>query len=323
MLISIIVPVYNSEKYLKECISSILNQTYKKFELILINDGSTDNSLSICEIYRHKDDRINLINQENSGVSVARNKGLEVANGEWITFIDSDDYIHVDFLDTFYKNINKKNDFILQNVVQFDDEISYEFISYFDTEKDPLNFFKTYSPHLFYPWSRLFKKEIIKNNKIEFEPKISFAEDALFIMTYLNYCKCIKTINKVGYYYRDTPNSLITKAGFDFETNTYLFYQLKSKLLKLITEDSVENKKIIGSQLVQFCNRVLISIYKDAHNNQLVKTNTLLKEFFKDNNYIIYALYKNSKGLGLIITYLLKLKQIFLVDKIFKYIIFR
>ena len=112
-LISIIIPVYNVEKYLRKCLDSIINQTYKKLEIILIDDGSTDNSGKICEEYAKKDDRIIVIHKENAGVSSARNRGIELANGKYIGFIDSDDWIEENMYETLY-----------QNLLQFDVDIS-------------------------------------------------------------------------------------------------------------------------------------------------------------------------------------------------------
>lgn len=107
--VSIIVPIYNSEKYLPQCIESILNQTYKNFELILVNDGSTDNSLSICESYAQKDERIEILNLQHNGVSNARNNGISKAKGEFICFVDSDDKIEKDFLLVLTNLQNKYN----------------------------------------------------------------------------------------------------------------------------------------------------------------------------------------------------------------------
>ena len=98
-LVSIIVPVYNTEKYLSKCLDSIVNQTYKNLEIILINDGSTDNSKAICEDFAKKDKRIQVINKENSGVSVSRNKGLSLAKGNYIAFIDADDYAELNYIE--------------------------------------------------------------------------------------------------------------------------------------------------------------------------------------------------------------------------------
>jgi glycosyltransferase involved in cell wall biosynthesis len=104
--VSIIVCIYNAEKYLSRCIDSIIAQTFTHFECILIDDGSTDNSLSICERYRQSDDRIIVIHQENSGVSAARNKGIEVARGKYIFFVDSDDYIQQNMYEKLVAAIN-------------------------------------------------------------------------------------------------------------------------------------------------------------------------------------------------------------------------
>ena len=108
-LISVIVPVYNSEKYLKECINSILHQTYENIEIIIINDGSTDNSLLISQELQKEDKRIKIINQKNSGVSYSRNKGIQEATGEYIMFVDSDDFIVQNYIELMYKEITKNN----------------------------------------------------------------------------------------------------------------------------------------------------------------------------------------------------------------------
>lgn len=112
--ISIIVPVYNAEKFLVRCIDSILAQKYKNFELLLIDDGSKDSSGHICDLYAEKDARIRVFHKENGGVSSARNLGLEKAKGEWITFCDSDDYVKDFWLDNFIKNIDATTDFVCQ-----------------------------------------------------------------------------------------------------------------------------------------------------------------------------------------------------------------
>ncbi len=102
-LISVVVPIYNVEKYLKKCINSIISQTYSNLEIILVNDGSTDNSKKICNEFAYEDDRILVINKENGGLSSARNSGIEIAKGEYIVFIDSDDYIEIDMIENLYK----------------------------------------------------------------------------------------------------------------------------------------------------------------------------------------------------------------------------
>lgn len=106
-MVSVIIPIYNVQVYLDKCLLSVINQTYKNLEIILINDGSTDQSLNICEIYAKKDNRIRIINQANSGVSKARNKGLDLAKGDYIAFVDSDDYLELDMIEKMVNYINK------------------------------------------------------------------------------------------------------------------------------------------------------------------------------------------------------------------------
>ena len=108
MLISVVLPIYNVEKYLKRCLESVVNQTYKNLEIILVNDGSTDSCLQICEEYAKCDNRIKLINKKNSGLGMARNTGIDNANGEYICFFDSDDYIKLDTIEKLYRKIEKE-----------------------------------------------------------------------------------------------------------------------------------------------------------------------------------------------------------------------
>lgn len=116
-LISVIVPIYNVEKYLARCVDSIVNQTYKDFELILVDDGSPDNSGKICDEYAKKDSRIKVVHKKNGGLSDARNAGMAVATGEYISFIDSDDYVSDDFFECLLDVMNKKTAILLSAVL--------------------------------------------------------------------------------------------------------------------------------------------------------------------------------------------------------------
>ena len=119
-LISIIVPIYNVEKYLRQCLDSILNQTYQNFECLLINDGSLDNSADICREYVSKDSRFKYFEKENGGVSSARNLGIECSRGEYITFIDSDDWVDYDYLEVLYNSlVDERADIAISTYKQF------------------------------------------------------------------------------------------------------------------------------------------------------------------------------------------------------------
>lgn len=211
-MISIIVPVYNVEKYLNRCIESILNQTYKNFELILVNDGSTDKSRQICEKYQAEDNRVIVINQQNKGVSAARNVGLEIAKGEYIAFVDSDDYIERDMYESLINDCkNKNSDITVCGFYQLRpnskrNELFIKNESFIMNSIDCINkFFEDdYIKDLMYaPWNKLFKRKVIGN--IRFNEELSMGEDILFIFECLEKCNFIffNTESKYNYIYRE------------------------------------------------------------------------------------------------------------------------
>lgn len=190
--ISIIVPIYNNEKYIDKCVESVLCQTYENWELILINDGSTDNSLSVCEKYK-KDCRVKVVSQENSGVSATRNKGIELATGEYITFIDSDDYVSNDYCSLLLSFMSVDismvvlglqklmSDGKLKKIRHRLKEGYYSFAELQDKIIDDgtLSGFTLHST-----CSVLYRKELLINNSIFFNSEIKYNEDGLFNALY-------------------------------------------------------------------------------------------------------------------------------------------
>lgn len=165
--ISIIIPVYNAEKYLRRCIESVLSQSFTDFELILVDDGSKDSSPQICDEYVAKDDRVRVIHKENGGVSAARNDGLDIAKGEYVTFIDSDDWVKKEYLQGFYDK--HSFDFVIGSFVNEPSgkirKIN-ECIFIGNKLKDYIK--KSYLSNG-YPWGKLYNNKIIKNNNIRFK----------------------------------------------------------------------------------------------------------------------------------------------------------
>lgn len=194
--ISIIVPVYNAEKSIRRCIESVLTQTMKNWELLLINDGSIDNSKEICSFYENKDTRIKLINKNNSGVSDTRNLGVDLSEGEYITFLDADDWIEHDMLEIMLSNI-KKLDVSILLMPTYRDQKNISVNNFISTRKNiftkkeiQLEFFKqdlfTYSV-----WGKLYKKNILKD--IRFDKCIQIGEDMLYLW------KALNSVDKIGY----------------------------------------------------------------------------------------------------------------------------
>lgn len=220
MELSIIVPVYNVEKWLHSCIESILNQTFDNYELILINDGSIDNSGDICSQYAAKDSRIIVVNQNNQGVSAARNSGLQMAKGKYISFVDSDDIIHKDMYRIMIPIMEKYNlDILKSDFKRFDTQVYMKeykedyVVSFFTRENAFDNFINmSESPQKAIKtcvWDGIYKKETIM--KIKFPIGYIF-EDGYFTADAL-YCSTkIAHINREFYYYRVTPNSIMDKG---------------------------------------------------------------------------------------------------------------
>lgn len=217
--ISVIVPIYNVEKYLPRCIDSILSQTFTDFELLLIDDGSKDNSGMICDEYAKKDTRIRVFHKENGGVSSARNLGLNNAKGEWICFIDADDLIEACFLEDLLNDLS--GDLIvsgykifgsLDETVLYDDstiELNNEGWAYIN--KTDYN-----TEAIFYcPWGKLFKKQIIEDFEIRFNTDMFLAEDTCFIIQYVCHITSIRIIHSCSYRYY-SPANIKDKYLFDF-----------------------------------------------------------------------------------------------------------
>lgn len=212
--VSIIVPVYNVEKYIGQCIDSIIKQNYTNIEIILVDDGSQDNSGKICDDYAKKDNRIRVIHKKNGGVSSARNVGIQEANAKYITFVDSDDYIAENYIEELYYEIKNKNtDISICGTIDIDENgkyinksIGYENkINSSEALKELLNE-KYYKSVV---WAKMYKKEVIEN--IKFNENTIIAEDLEFLF------KTICEANSVGvntkkniYYYRLRENSAST-----------------------------------------------------------------------------------------------------------------
>lgn len=213
-LVSIIVPIYNSEKYLSECIESILNAQYKHIELLLIDDGSTDDSINICHQYANRDNRVRVFSKGNGGVSSARNLGLEYATGDWIAFIDSDDYVSPCFLKEF-NHLDSSCELIRFG---FKKEEDWGIIQRGPNTSRIVNLEKTPINHI---WSSVscsfcFKRSIIQQYNIRLSTNVKYSEDREFIIKYLLYTKNIFESENKPYFYRKNPTSAVnTKRSYN------------------------------------------------------------------------------------------------------------
>lgn len=222
-LISVVVPVYNAQLYLPECLDSIINQSYKHLEIILVNDGSTDDSLDICNQYAQKDKRVTVINQQNKGVVLARKQGIKNAHGEYLSFIDADDYIAQEYFETMLNNIGISDvvtsSLIINNRV-WEDAIAegvYDLSKTTEVIKNMI--YKEGTSHnglVTHITTKLFKTDIAKRVIDTVDECVYYGEDAEFIYKYILNCKIVTITKYKGYFYRENNMSITHVIHDDF-----------------------------------------------------------------------------------------------------------
>lgn len=228
--ISVIVPVYKVEQYLPKCIDSILAQTFTDFELLLIDDGSPDRSGEICDEYAAKDSRIRVFHKENGGVSSARNMGLDHALGEWIAFVDSDDWVGNSYFQKFIENIGTNN-LLIQGFIFYNQEFDKSIIKKKHYSKnliegcDIATFISSneFNGAINSPWIKLFNRSCIVNNHLKFNPQISNGEDYLFVISYFQYIQTIELIDNYEYFVRRNHGGNLSLRVPPFEERKLLF----------------------------------------------------------------------------------------------------
>lgn len=218
--VSIIVPVYNVAPYLGECIASIVSQTFTDWELILVDDGSTDNSADIAKEWRDKDRRIKLYSKPNGGVSSARNFGLDHATSKYIMFVDSDDICHPKILEILYYFTGTGVELTMCDCIRFQTTPVVSTLEEYSPEI-LINLDETYRcmalKHILHsPYAKLYQREIIERNGIRFPLGVQLGEDVLFNLNFLKHISSSVHINLPLYYYRDTPSSLSKKIQKDY-----------------------------------------------------------------------------------------------------------
>ena len=238
-LVSIILPVYNAQNHLARCVGSICAQTYQNIEIIILNDGSKDQSLPVCEEFRQKDPRILLVDKANSGVSDTRNLGLKLASGKYVEFVDSDDYLDPDFTERLVDAAEENEaDFVIapykmvipagaskpeQVLDKIQDELGvmsvarppevreYGFLPAGVYDKDTFALRLMDKPaSYFYSvlWNKLYRRDILTGNDIQFVSEMRWAEDLVFNLRYIQYAERFVAIDKPGYYYVQNPQSI-------------------------------------------------------------------------------------------------------------------
>lgn len=239
-LISVVVPVYNVKSQLPRCIDSLLDQKFTDYEVLLVNDGSTDGSGDICDEYAGKDARVHVIHKPNEGVSRTRNRGIDEARGEWITFVDSDDYETSGYLSNMYdctdpnvglvvmslKHVKESGELLYSEYNLPQEKIVYDTSTFAEMAK------VQFIAQRGYTVSKLYRKEILNKKNIRFDPEIRFSEDWIFLFTFLNSISLKVCCSPVpDYFYVDREGSL-SHAENDFATEYASFGIIKKLALE-------------------------------------------------------------------------------------------
>ena len=285
VLISVIVPVYNVEKYLEKCINSIKNQTYKNLEIILVDDGSPDNCPALCDSLSKTDDRIKVFHKENGGVSSARNLGLENATGEFVAFVDSDDYLEKTYYADMVALIDKKTDIVTSNITinslkgsKILPPINKDDIS--DILDSPENFMQFILSNYFdFTTNKLYRKSLITE---KFDISLKLGEDRVFNLKFFeNITGTIKFSNNTGYIYVYNPNSACKKTYPNFyEMINFTTTEIKNFLIKKFgTFDNYYFFKIVESLFYNCIKKTPKCEYKTL--KQKLKNSELIADYKK------------------------------------------
>ena len=246
--VSVIIPVYNVEKYLRQCLDSVVNQTFKDIEIIIVNDCSPDNSLQIIKEYQQKDDRIVLVNlKQNLGLGFARNEGLKIAKGKYITFVDSDDWVTKSFIEVLYNNILKSNcDFVSINCFLYDDVLQTikkekeketdskhinQIITDLEIKKEILALSTVWSV-----WSKIFRKDFLIENNMNFQKYIM--EDIRFMFEAYIHSNSFMFISNQEYFYRKSRKDSISS---NINSRIYKFLEMFDDLKKFLIDKNFYN----------------------------------------------------------------------------------
>lgn len=278
-IVSIIVPVYNSEKYIRRCLDSLINQTYSYLEIIVVNDGSNDKSKDILSEYAKNDNRIKVYNQINQGASVARNTGLDKANGKYVMFVDVDDYIELDMVYEMIKNIQYENTIVFCDNKEIWPNNIDERKLFNEQSRKELNkeivLSEIASGRAGLVCGKLFDKSIVDENNIKFDKNIKMCEDQLFFLEVINHCNYFIHIPKALYHYdRRNENSVTIKYQENaLENQLYVLKNIEKVLLKSnLSMDNI-NSLIKSKYLdaVQFCIHNEVSNTKVSNINDKIK----------------------------------------------------
>lgn len=320
--ITIIIPVYKVENYLNQCIQSVLQQTYSNLEIILVDDGSPDKCGSICDCYASKDTRIKVIHKENGGLSDARNAGINIATGDYIGFVDSDDFIAPDMYETLLNVILKDNvdiaicktETFTGKRKEYSEKVDENYRVSIYSPEDALKEMLLEKQYNTSAWDKLYRREIFNNIRY---PKGKIYEDLFTTYKLINEANTVGYINKIGYYYRITPNSITNSS---FNDNKFDLMEASEEVIKFTEDNYPRLKEIAINRYTRYNISFLKSIITSNYDNEL-KINRLRYNVRKNLLPYLLSHYKLSSklfGICIAINYRLIKKVYIMLDKLRK-----
>lgn len=292
-IISVIVPVFNVEKYLPQCIESILAQSFTLFELILVDDGSTDMSGAICNEFSGKDNRIQVIQTENSGVSAARNTGIEIAQGKYITFVDSDDFVDSKLLEKMIQaiEINGSDACLAGFAAYYSNNSQIEHVLSCEGHFLMADFVNDYFGEAYKkdllsgPCNKLFRAKIIQTYDLRYETNYSICEDGIFSYSYLCHCQTVSLVPYVLYFYRQRVGESHLMNGYHHNAFDALATYYFSIVSFLGEHKASENEiKVVDRNFLNRYIDYLSTIYRESDLSDAGKYSELLNQI-RDANF--------------------------------------
>jgi glycosyltransferase involved in cell wall biosynthesis len=317
-LVSLIVPVYNAEKHLKECIDSILSQTYRNIELILVNDGSIDKSGEICDEYNKRDSRVCVIHQNNYGPSVARNAGIDRASGEYIQFVDSDDSLELNMTAELVQGI-RNAELVISGYKKIEYNEPKNVSKYIPSLKGNYSnndFMKNFG-ELFKngfinsPCNKLYNKTIIKKFKINFLQGLHMGEDLLFNLKYIQFCKTIAVLQDPLYKYSILMNNNSLTGDFkkDYFINQQFLFNEAREFLKRSNSYNGENKEFIELAYINSLIGCFDNLFHKNSDLSSTKKMQEIKIIISDKTVIENIVFFRGRNIQkMLIGYLIRLK---------------
>lgn len=305
-LVSIIIPIYNAEAYLEACLESVNHQTYYNIEIILIDDGSTDQSAKICSSYCEKDSRAFFLHKENEGVSVARNLGISKATGDYIYFCDSDDIMADNLIETYVIALEETEvDLVYSNYLQFKDEnmVCFRHLGNRHIIKGSERYRTLFldSSCMGFLWNKMFRLNIIRDYRLYFDENLLVLEDSDFVFNYMKKTSSLCQLDDVLYAYRQNPSGAVLGAFSNSKLNVIsaqekIFIQVCNINIdeeikawvwnEMIHSFAVVYKKLYGSKdnYAIFCQKKILKLYKTYRNMYAINS----KWSFKDKVYLLF-----------------------------------